>query len=271
MKRRSKILRDSAPRLAAIILCAGVLAYPQTRDTNPAQVSSAGRQVFVSSCAECHGLDGRGGERAPNIVDSARVRGFTSTQLTHVVSAGIASAGMPAFRSLGTVNIKSVVAYLRVLQGREKLAALPGDPQQGRALFFGEAGCSECHAANGTGGFLGPDLSGYARSRSVEDIRSAITSPASRKGTVTAITQDSQQYRGIVRNEDNFSLQLQSLDGSFHLLMKSELQELVRSEQSLMPADYGARLSPQRMSDLVSYLLSVAGDGKTVPIKKDDD
>jgi hypothetical protein len=41
-------------------------------------------------------------------------------------------------------------------------------------------------------------------------------------------TQDGQKYSGRVRNEDNFSLQLQTLDGAFHLFMKSELRSFER-------------------------------------------
>jgi hypothetical protein len=41
-------------------------------------------------------------------------------------------------------------------------------------------------------------------------------------------TQDGQNYSGRVRSEDNFSLQLQTLDGAFHLFMKSELRSFER-------------------------------------------
>src|SRR5256885_9825619 len=42
-------------------------------------------------------------------------------------------------------------------------------------------------------------------------------------------TREGLQFTGIARNEDNFSLQLQSLDGAFHLFAKSDLQH--RSEE----------------------------------------
>ncbi len=38
-----------------------------------------------------------------------------------------------------------------------------GDPQKGSELFFGEKGCGGCHAVNGKGGRLAPDL-GFMRS-----------------------------------------------------------------------------------------------------------
>jgi mono/diheme cytochrome c family protein len=36
---------------------------------------------------------------------------------------------------------------------------LVGDPQRGKALFYGEKRCSTCHSINGSGGSIAPDLS----------------------------------------------------------------------------------------------------------------
>ena len=77
---------------------------------------------------------------------------------------------------------------------------------------------------------------------------------------MTAVANDGQRWEGIVRNEDNFSLQLQSTDGAFHFFSKADLKAIERSQGSIMPSDYGSRLSKTQLNDLVSYLLSV---GKT--------
>ena len=42
---------------------------------------------------------------------------------------------------------------------------------------------------------------------------------------VAVTTADGQTLTGVVRNEDNFSLQLQTTDGTLHLFAKSELQK----------------------------------------------
>ncbi|PYU85142.1 MAG: hypothetical protein DMG51_09405, partial [Acidobacteria bacterium] len=42
--------------------------HPATRKNQPGRSAAAdGRKLFDSVCATCHGLDGRGGERGPNI------------------------------------------------------------------------------------------------------------------------------------------------------------------------------------------------------------
>ncbi len=71
-------------------------------------------------------------------------------------------------------------------------------------------------------------------------------------------TREGRQFTGVARNEDNFSLQLQSLNGTFHLFSKADLDRLEFLPKSLMPADYGAALSSGEIDDLVSYLVKTA-------------
>ncbi len=235
---------------------------------SPADRSTAesGRKTFESVCAGCHGLDGRGGERGPNIATRAEVRSLTDEETLQILQSGMPAAGMPAFASLGASRIKGVIAYLRILQGENEDVSVPGDAQRGKSLFFGEAGCAKCHMINGAGGFLGADLSSYASKASIEDIRSAITDPNKdldpQARTVLVTTREGRKFTGIARNEDNFSLQLQSLDGTFHLLLKSDLANLEYQPKSLMPSDYGSVLSPADLNDLVSYLFSAARAAK---------
>ncbi len=230
----------------------------------PASSGTAGQQVFSATCAACHGLDGRGGEHAPHIAAAADIRHLSNAELTHIIRNGIPGAGMPGFgSSLGDDGIKAVVTYLRVLQGKSEAVPLAGDAVRGRALFFGEARCSECHIVNGTGGFLGADLSGYGQTHSPASIRESIVDPDKnldmRHGTVTAVTRTGKKLTGIIRNEDNFSLQMQTTDGNFHLFDKTDLTKIEHEPRSLMPSDYGRKLSAAQLDDLVSFLARTPG------------
>ncbi len=182
--------------------------------------------------------------------------------LLQIVREGVPATRMPAFGSLGAARIQSVVRYLRSLQGQTVAADISGDPRHGKALFFGPSGCSRCHMVKGEGGFIGSDLSSYANTQSVADIRSAITDPNRnldpRKRIAVVTAADGRTLTGVIRNEDNFSLQLHTTDGTLHLLNRSELRSIEYQPRSLMPDDYGSRLSPQELDDLVSYLFSVA-------------
>src|ERR1700686_4217040 len=236
--------RTSLPA-ACLFFCAAlfVSALTSAKDGSPQaeQPLAVGKQFFENRCAGCHGLDGRGGERAPDIATRAAAQRRSDAAIAHTIRVGIPSVGMPASSTLDDSTLRSLVAYVRFLQGQTSVAKLPGDPARGKSLFFGKARCSECHTLAGSGGFLASDLSSYARNQGPDDIRQAILNPAKagRAAVLTAVTaHDGNKYSGIARNEDNFSVQLQAPDGAFHLFQKSEVASITRENTSLMPSAY---------------------------------
>ena len=229
----------------------------------PAATSlSGGQQTFDSTCASCHGLDGRGGERAPDIATRPEITRLSDQDLLKVLRAGIPEKGMPSFAALGSAKLSALLSYIRSMQGKGTALPVAGNTEKGKELYWGKAGCSECHMVNGVGGFLGRDLSKYGENHSVTEIRSAIVKPektAGTRGHVAEVTaKDGKLYSGVVRNEDNFSLQLLALDGTFHLLSKSDLAAINFRQESLMPADYGSKLSAAELDALAAYLAGIA-------------
>jgi cytochrome c oxidase cbb3-type subunit 3 len=112
----------------------------------------------------------------------------------------------------------------------------------------------------GKGGFIASDLSEYARTHAVDQIRSATTAPGDNQQSrlVTAKIRGGAEVVGRIRNEDNFSLQLQALDGAFHFVTKSDLEGVQYASQTLMPSDYGSTLSSAELNDVISYLMKAA-------------
>jgi putative heme-binding domain-containing protein len=264
---RNRILnRLAIPFAGLFFFFAAVISVSQPQKTRkqatPAPASSAsGERGFASNCSGCHGLDGTGSQRAPNIVSNPQVQKLSADEMHRIVSEGVPGTGMPAFKGLGKPTITAIVAYVRNLEGKNRPVALPGNPGNGKVLFFGTGQCSNCHMAGGRGGFIAPDLSTYGQTHDAEAIRAAIINPAARErpvGLVAVITASGERFEGIVRNEDNFSLQLQSTDGSFHFLSKSDVKTIDRRRGSMMPSDYGSKLSDAQLNDLVSYLLKLA-------------
>jgi putative heme-binding domain-containing protein len=257
----------------------GVLCFAQHNGTSSPrnQASSAqGRNVFNSSCAGCHGLDGRGSDKAVNISTTAHIRHLSDAELSGIILNGVPGTGMPAFHTLTAGQVHAVVAYLRSLQGKTHARSLPGDPKRGKDVFFGKGQCGNCHTVSGQGGFLAPDLSAYGSSASAEAIRGEIVRsqriPARGYRRAAVVTGDGFRLEGLVRNEDNFSVQLQTADGGFHFFQKSELRSFDRVEPSLMPTNYGERLGAGELNDLVSFLLAASPDGtKATPRKREDD
>lgn len=242
---------------AAILLSAG-LADCQANNKK----EDAGKAAYAAVCAGCHGLDGKGGERAPDIASRPRVRALSDEAILHVLQNGVPNTSMPAFRSLGPEKLRSLVAYVRELQGIRKAENTPGNADNGKKIFFSKGACANCHSVQGSGGFYGLDLSGYAQGRSPESIRQAIVAPNReldpRRRIAVATISNGQTLEGLARNEDNFSLQLLTPDGTWHLLYKSSLAKLTYREESAMPGDYEKKLSAADLDDLVKFLTSVA-------------
>ncbi|MGA7767639.1 MAG: c-type cytochrome [Candidatus Sulfotelmatobacter sp.] len=229
-----------------------------------------GKSTFELRCATCHGLDGLGSEHAPDVIRRTAVRTLSDQALLTLIHDGIPPAGMPGFADMGKEDGQALVAYLRFLQGKSAGNSIAGDPVRGRDVFFGKAGCSACHSR---GQFMAEDLSGFARDHQVGEIREAILRPTGgRPQTATAIALDGRKFSGIIRNEDNASLQLQDDDGGFYLLMKSSLISVQRKTGEPMPVDYGQRLNATELDDLVGYILreARAPNVPSSPSGKDD-
>ena len=189
------------------------------------------------------------------------MRQLSDAQLSSIISNGIPGTGMPAFRSLSSKQVRAVVDYLRLLQGKAEGRTLPGDPKRGKEIFFGKGDCSACHTISGQGGFLGPDLTehgahficGRNSRRNRQSAESAADRLSDGEFSRQKVVSD---WRDSIRNEDNFSVQLQTKDGSFHFFKRTDLRSFDRQGGSLMPTNYRSRLSDDELNDLASYLMT---------------
>src|SRR5215469_4582096 len=207
----------------------GALMAQDRSSANP-ETGSHGAALFASNCAACHGADGRGGEHAPDVATAPGVQRLADRNLIDIVRNGISGTGMPGFDWLGQEKILEIVACLRTLQGKNSPVTLPGNAELGKKLFFGKTQCSECHMAQGKGGFIASDLSYSEPNTGADRLRQVILDPANslpaQKKAVIVTTTDGQKYTGALRAEDNFSVSIQTMDGAFHYLPKSQLASI---------------------------------------------
>ncbi|HYM10534.1 MAG TPA: PQQ-dependent dehydrogenase, methanol/ethanol family, partial [Bryobacterales bacterium] len=244
--------------LLAIVLCAGA-APLGAQDKNPLagdpEAVQEGKKLFQDSCQICHGGDARGG-RGPALATGVFQHGSSDADLYKNINTGIPGTQMPSF-DLSGGELWQLVSYIRSLSGTVVEEKVPGDPAAGQKIFAGKGGCQLCHQVNGRGGVVGPDLSAIGR-WSAQGLRDVILKPNEREGrepnVVDVKTKDGRQIRGIGKNEDTFSLQLMDTAGKFQLFDKKQLAEIHYQSKSLMPDDYGQRLSRTELQDLVAYL-----------------
>jgi putative heme-binding domain-containing protein len=164
---------------------------------------------------------------------------------------------MPPF-NLPDEQIWQLLAFIRSLSAPAAESRVPGDPEAGRVIFFGKAGCSACHKILGHGGFTGPDLSNIGMSHSWKQLKQALVDPKSRsragyQGAVV-LTKGGSRITGIIKDNTSYSVAIQDVTGNLHLFSMQDIREIIYRSGSLMPDDYDRRLTAKEMDDLLAFL-----------------
>jgi putative heme-binding domain-containing protein len=258
----------------ALVSVAATAARAQTNPyTNNAAAVDEGRGLYNSTCTGCHGANGVAGEIGPGLAIPGRSYARTSdAQVFDAIKNGIASTVMPAHGGkLTDDQIWKITAYVKGLRGTAIDAPSPGDAVAGEVIFWGKGDCGSCHMVNGRGSVIGPDLSRLASVRKTNSIIDALTkaqhrvygpggaqphalTPLQSYRVVHVVTQDGKTVRGVLRNEDSFSLAIMGLDQQLHLYDRGKLKSVVYEQASLMPTDYDKRLGKDEFNNLLAYL-----------------
>lgn len=209
-------------------------------DGNRAAID-AGKQVYASVCQACHGAGARG-DRGPSLTGALR-HGNSDAEIFRNVRGGIQGTQMPPFPQFTADQIWQVMAYLRSLSGAPDANSVTGDAAAGKAVFEGKGGCRPCHAN---------DLNG-AGLMTAQQLRAAVVQPGQRP-VVTVRTRDGHEYRGLRMNDDTFSLQMLDTAGQLRSFIKSRVAGIAVDAASVMPADYGQKLTAAEIQNVVAYL-----------------
>jgi putative heme-binding domain-containing protein len=220
-----------------------------------------GERAFEGSCANCHGPDG-------NLIEGIDFgrgiyrRELNDDEIVGIILNGIPDTPMPPTPSMSEEQAERIVSYLRAW-AEEGRVSVVGNPERGRSLFFGEGECDSCHAVNGRGARHGPDLSRIGRERRAAELKASLldpdftVQPTGRSYRVRLSNGD--EVTGRLLNHDSFTVQLIDTNDSLRSFIKSELREFGFVDTP-MPA-YGDRFSDDEITDLVSYLASLLGEG----------
>jgi cytochrome c oxidase cbb3-type subunit III len=252
------------------------VAGGQNRLANSPQAAKAGEYEFRINCALCHGLGAHGGGRGPDLTRAQKKHTHSDAEMFQVISNGIPGTAMPANGSNGQgvgmtdEEIWQIIAYIR---SREvKATSVAGNSSHGKELFYGDANCSLCHMVDGKGGRLGPDLSGVGGSRTRASLIDSVRNPSRRLAwgltestkefaqeyeTVTAVTADGKEIKGVALNEDNFSVQMMDQSERIYTFEKDKLKSYEKSRQSMMPPYSTEVLSDKDLDDILAWLTSM--------------
>jgi PQQ-dependent dehydrogenase (methanol/ethanol family) len=228
---------------------------PSTKDIQEQQAPAP--KVFVQTCSLCHGGDAKGTDRAPTLVNSAKVKAMSDAEIADTIRKG--KGRMPAF-PLPAPQIEELTRYMHVLNTTAAASAVPADVKAGESIFFGDGQCSTCHVARGRGVSNGPDLSSVARRLRPAELRQSLLDPGASitqgYGSVLLTLNDGSTLQGYARVQGSHDVVVQTKDGKLHPLLDSEYKTLIPDNSSAMPAYKG---SEEQLHNLLAYLSTLDG------------
>ncbi len=170
---------------------------------------------------------------------------------------GLRHLADPALRTRAAAVLAKFAPPQRsaVIDRYQPALKLAGDPVRGRAVFA--RNCQTCHQHQGEGNRVGPDLSGIA-GRAPDALLSDILDPNKNVEpdflVLAAATRRGQVYSGLLAEETATTVKLRRAEGVEDMLLRSEIDELSSTGQSLMPEGLEQNINPQEMADLIAFL-----------------
>jgi cytochrome c oxidase cbb3-type subunit 3 len=249
--------------LCSVLAVRGPITYAQGQDRAPQYFQSDiqyGAQIFASQCASCHGENG---DMIPGVNFRAGQfkRVLSDNDLRLTITNGVPGTAMQPF-TFGASELTGIVSYLRNMNSFSAQGLLVGNPARGRALFEGAGNCTSCHAVNGKGPLVAPDLGDIGALRTAELIHRTLLDPAASmlpaNRPVRAVTLGGKVITGRRLNEDTYTVQLIDEQERLLSLTKADLREFTVLKSTPMPS-YRDKFSAQELADLEAYLLSLRG------------
>jgi putative heme-binding domain-containing protein len=142
-----------------------------------------------------------------------------------------------------------------VIEDYRAALKLHSDSKHGETVF--EKVCTACHALNGKGNFVGPDLASSS-SRDPEALLVNILDPSRYvlPNYVQYTVEDRQGrvFSGVIASQTATSVTLKAGQGLTETILRNEIKEMQSSGLSLMPEGLEASINHQDMADLIEFL-----------------
>jgi putative heme-binding domain-containing protein len=147
-----------------------------------------------------------------------------------------------------------------VIEAYQSVVDMKGDSGRGLAIF--KKTCASCHLLGGVGHAVGPDLASVG-DKSPQGLLTAILDPnrsvEARYINYLAVTKNGLTITGVLASETGNSVTLLGPDGKQQVILRTDLEELVSSNKSVMPEGLEKDLRPQDLADLFAFIRSSGG------------
>jgi PQQ-dependent dehydrogenase (methanol/ethanol family) len=257
-------------RCFAVLVCLGFAGQALAQTPTPQQVDVAnnpfannpdavvqGAGLFDRTCSGCHGPGATGG-RGPALANGVFQHGGSDNEIFATIKSGLPGTQMPSFSSLPSDDVWRLVTYIKSLSGQlGGQGKITGNIKAGEQVFFGKGGCAACHEVDGRGADLASDLSAEG-SKPAGAIKTGVLHQIRRRfgplpHFVDVTAQDGNTVHGLVRNDDAFYIQLETMEGRWSVFDKRDVKSVAPSGNA-WPSDVETRLSSADIDDVVAYL-----------------
>lgn len=155
-------------------------------------------------------------------------------------------------RTLSNDRERQMKKYKKMITPDALAAA---NPSNGRAIF--QKTCASCHVLYGTGGKIGPDLTGSNRANLdyilLNSVDPSYDVPDGYK-MVLLQTVDGRILNGVVAEEDSQRVVLKTVEQPTVVIAKQDIESRKVSPKSMMPDGQLDQMKPQEVIDLIRYL-----------------
>jgi putative membrane-bound dehydrogenase-like protein len=141
---------------------------------------------------------------------------------------------------------------------QEAMKNLTGDSDRGREVF--RQNCAACHRLEDVGYEIGPPLAAF-KNRGGDAIVLNVLDP--NREVLPQYQQwmfadaDGRQHSGIIKAEGEGSITLLRGENATETILRADIESQTNTGRSLMPEGLEKQVDPQKMTDLISYIMSL--------------
>jgi putative membrane-bound dehydrogenase-like protein len=239
---RALAIHDN-PRVAALIL-----------EHWPEYGPSVRREAIEALCARNDRLNKLLDAIAAKQVSASQIEAVRRQQILRIPNAAIRKRATELFAAAGNPDRRKIIEeYRPALEMKSDLA-------RGKAVFT--KNCSTCHKLGDEGHDVGPDLRGALGNKTKEALIIDILDPNRevdpRFVNYIVTTTAGQSVTGLLAVETPSSVTLRRAEKAEDTILRSQIESIQATNQSLMPEELEKQLSKQDVADVIAYLLSQA-------------